>query len=393
MSNKEPVYIAGVYEHPTREAPSKSTIQLHAEVAKGALNDAGIGKNDVNGYLTTNIPEYEAACEAMIMAEYLGFNDLSFADTTDWGGASYVSHIAHAATAIRQGKCEIALITQAGRPRSRSSNTGTSVGIPITMQDSFEKIYGVTPLSAFGMAARRHMHDYGTTSEQLAEIRVAAAHNAQYNPNAMYRNPIRIEDVLNSRMIADPLHLLDCCVISDGGGAAVVISADVKKAIDRRCVKVLGNGEATKHQNAGRVDVTYTAAQKSSQRAYEEAGIGPQDIDYAAIFDSTTITVLQAIEDLGFCEKGEGGSFVEGGTLKAPHGELPCNSDGGGLSSNQPGNRRGMILIIDAVNQLRGEANPEVQVTDPETAIVHGVGGNYAIRHSGITLILGDEDQ
>lgn len=382
--------IAGAFEHPTREAPDKSTMQLHAEVARGALRDAGLAKSDVDGYFTAGVPEYESGLPPLIMADYLGL-DPSYADTTDYGGSSYLSHVGHAVSAIRDGKCEVALVTLAGRPRSRGQATGSGVRSIDDYQDNFERVYGVTNVTLYGMAARRHMHEFGTTSEQLAEIRVAASYHAQFNEHAMYRDPVSVEDVVSSRMVGDPLHLLDCCVISDGGGAVVLVSEEVGDRLDRECVRVLGHGEAMKHHDGGRIDVTSTAGRDSGRRAFAEAGVTPNDIDYASIYDSFTITVLETIEDLGFCEKGEGGQFVEGGTLKAPDGALPFNTDGGGLSSNHPGNRGGMTKIIEAVRQVRGEANPEVQV-DTDIALAHGTGGSISTRHGSVTLILGGDE-
>ena len=384
-----PAYIAGVYEHPTREAPNKSTMQLHAEVARGALEDAGVSKTDVNGYFTAGVPEYRHGLTPLIMADYLGL-DLSYMDSTEIGGSSYVSHLGHAVSAIRDGKCDVALVTLAGRPRSAGQATGTGARSLNTRQDSFERMYGLTTAGSYALAAQRHMHEFGTTSEQLAEIRVAASYHAQYNENALYRDPVTVEDVVESRVITDPLHLLDCCVISDGGGALVVVSESVREELDRECVEVVGHGEAPKHHDAGRIDLTYTGARDSGTRAFEEAGITPADIDYVSIYDSFTITVLITLEDLGFCEKGEGGSFVEGGTLQAPDGALPFNTDGGGLCSNHPGNRGGMTKVIEAVRQLRGETNPEVQV-DAEYALAHGTGGNIGTRHGSVTTILRGE--
>lgn len=389
MAGHEPAYIAGAFEHPTREAPNKSTMQLHAEVAKGALADAGLTKDDVNGLFTAGVPEYRSGLSPLVIADYLGM-DATYVDTTDYGGSSYIAHVGHAVSAIRDGKCDVALVTLAGRPRSRGQATGSGARELRTVQDSFERIYGATNITMYGMAAKRHMHEHGTTSEQLAEIRVAASQHAQYNDHAMYRDPVTVEDVVESRVVADPLHLLDCCVISDGGGALVVVSEDVHDDLDREAVEVLGHGEAPSHHDAGRIDITRTGAEASGERAFAEAGLGPEDIDYASIYDSFTITVLEAIEDLGFCEKGEGGVFVEDGTLQAPDGELPFNTDGGGLCSNHPANRGGMTKVIEAVRQLRGEANSEVQV-DASVAIAHGTGGSIATRHGAATVVLGRE--
>jgi acetyl-CoA C-acetyltransferase len=383
----DPVYVVGAYEHPTREAPDRSEYQLHAEVAKGALADAGVSKADVDGYVTAGVPEYTFALQPLTMADYLGL-DPSFVESTDIGGSSYMSHVGHAVSAIRDGKADVVLVTMAGRPRSRAQDTGTGVRSLDTMQDSFERIYGATPVGHYAMAMRRHMHEYGTTREQLAAVRVAASKHAQHNEDALYGDPVDVEDVASSPLVSDPIRLLDCCVITDGGGALVVASEDAVADLDREGVKVLGHGEAVGHHDGGRVDLTTTAATESGAAAYDEAGLGPDDVDYAGIYDSFTITVLTALEDLGFCEQGAGGTFVEGGTLEAPDGDLPFNTDGGSLCSNHPGNRGGMTKIIECVRQLRGEAADAVQV-DADVALAHGTGGVIGTRHGAVTLLLG----
>jgi acetyl-CoA C-acetyltransferase len=232
------------------------------------------------------------------------------------------------------------------------------------------------------------MYEYGTTSEQLAWIKVAASHHAQYNPHAMLREVVSVEDVLQSPMIADPLHRLDCCVISDGGGAIVVVSPDVAKSLNRPRVKILGAGEAPKHPMAGRVDLTYSGARWSGAAAFAEAGVVPSDIKYASIYDSFTITVLMQLEDLGFCEKGQGGRFVADGNLISGVGRLPFNTDGGGLCNNHPANRGGLTKVLEAVRQLRGEAHPKVQVPNCDLALAHGTGGSLGTRHCSATVIL-----
>jgi acetyl-CoA C-acetyltransferase len=203
---------------------------------------------------------------------------------------------------------------------------------------------------------------------------------------------VTVEEVVGSRMVSDPLHLLDCCVVTDGGGAVVVASPDVARSLDRAGVLVLGHGEAPRDTGLGRVDLTYTGAVWSGPRALEEAGVTCDDIDYASIYDSFTITVVETIEDLGFCEKGKGASFVADGALLAPDGRLPFNTDGGGLCNNHPSNRGGVTKVIEAVRQLRGEAHPQVQVKDPRIALVHGTGGSLATRMGSATLILGAQD-
>jgi acetyl-CoA C-acetyltransferase len=236
------------------------------------------------------------------------------------------------------------------------------------------------------------MHEFGTTSAQLAEIKVAASLHAQHNPHAFLPDPVTVDEVLASPLVADPLHRLDCCVITDGGGAIVVVRPEIARDLERPSVKVLGHGEALKHTAGGRIDLTYTGAVWSGPKAFEEAGVTPADIDYASIYDSFTITVLETIEDLGFCAKGEGGAFVSDGGLVAPGGRLPFNTDGGGLCNNHPANRGGMTKILEAVRQLRGEAHPAVQVPDCTLAVAHGTGGSLGTRMGSATVVLGRED-
>ena len=365
-----------------------SVAQIHADVALGAVADAGLSLSDVDAYFCAgDAPGFGA----ISMAEYLGLN-LRYSDSTESGGSSYLSHVGHAAAAIAAGKCNVALITLAGRPRTGGSPPGGSMGDPNAPEVAFENVYGPTTVGLYAMAARRHMHEFGTTSEQLAEIRAAASSHARHNPNAFLRDEVTVEEVVASPLVSDPLHRLDCCVITDGGGALIVVSPETARGLARECVKVLGHGEAPKHTMNGRIDLTYTGAVWSGPRAFEEAGVVPADIDYASIYDSFTITVLETIEDLGFCAKGEGGRFVADGALRAPDGRLPFNTDGGGLCNNHPGNRGGMTKVIEAVRQLRGEANPDVQVRDCELALAHGTGGSIGTRMASATLILGRED-
>jgi acetyl-CoA C-acetyltransferase len=388
MSIKGQAYIAGAYEHPLREIPDASIAQIHAEVARGALADAGLEASDVDGFFcASDAPGFGP----VTLIEYLGLKP-SYLDTTELGGASYVTHVGHAAAAIAMGKCTVALITLGGNPRSGGAPPGGSMRGPAAPEAPFELPYGPTTVAMYALAAQRHMYEYGTTSRQLAEVKVAAAHHAQYNPNAFLRTPVTVEEVVDSPLVSDPLHRLDCCIITDGGGALVVVSPEIARDLPRRTVKVLGHGEAAKHTNNGRIDLTYTGARWSGPRAFAEAGLVPRDIQYASIYDSFTITALEAIEDLGFCEKGEGGRFVEDGALQAPFGRLPFNTDGGGLCNNHPANRGGMTKVIEAVRQIRGEAAPEVQVPNCNIALAHGTGGSIGSRMGSATLILGGED-
>jgi len=322
------------------------------------------------------------------MADYMGLK-LRHIDTTETGGSSYVIHVAHAAEAIAAGKCDVALITLAGRPRAEGMATGTAPRNYGTAPDvAFEFPFGPTVVNQYAMAAMRHMHQYGTTSVQLAWIKVAASHHAQHNPHALLREVVTVDDVVNSPMISDPLHRLDCCVITDGGGAIVVVKPEIARRLKRPRVKVRGAGEAVKHQMGGQVDLTYTGAVWSGPAAFAEAGVTPADIQYVSIYDSFTITVLITLEDLGFCAKGQGGKLVADGNLISGTGRLPFNTDGGGLCNNHPANRGGLTKVVEAVRQLRGEAHPKVQVKDCRLALAHGTGGSLGTRHGSATLIM-----
>ena len=386
MTIKRKACIAGVFEHPTRHAPDKSLAQLHAEVAQGALADAGLSMADVDAYFcATDAP----GLGPMSMIDYLGLK-LSHFDSTEVGGASYTVHVAHAAEAVAAGKCSVALITLAGRPRAEGMATGTTPRVynPAAPDVGFEAPFGPVTANMYAMCAMRHMHEFGTTSEQLAWVKVAASHHAQHNPHALLHEVVTVDEVVASPMIADPLHRLDCCVITDGGGALVVVAPEVAKSLKRPKINLLGAGEASKNPSGGKVDLTYTGARWSGPRAFAEAGVKPSDIQYVSIYDSFTITVVMTLEDLGFCEKGQGGRFVADGNLISGVGKLPFNTDGGGLSNNHPGNRGSMTKVIEAVRQLRGEAHPKVQVKNCTLALAHGTGGSIGTRHASATLIL-----
>lgn len=381
MTIRGRAYIAGAWEHPTRLAPDTSTALLHAQCAAGALADAGLTLADVDGYFCAGDAP---GAGAFSMVDYLGLG-LRHVDTTETGGCSYIQLVAHAAQAIALGKCSVALITLAGRPRSEqlARPRGNAPETPFELT-----LAAVNPLS-YGLCAARHMYEHGTTSEQLAWIKVAASHHAQHNPHAMLRDVVTVEDVVSSPMIADPLHRLDCCVVSDGGGALVVVSPEIARTLARPLIQVRGAGEAIKGQAGGRaLDLTTSAAAVSGPIAFAEAGITPADIKYASIYDSFTITVLIQLEDLGFCAKGQGGRFVADGGLISGSGKLPFNTDGGGLCSNHPTNRGGITKVIEAVRQLRGEAHPAVQVANCDLAVATGIGWSLGVRHGAATVIL-----
>jgi acetyl-CoA C-acetyltransferase len=385
MSIKGKAYIVGAYEHPTRKAPDKSVAQLHAECARGALADAGLSLADVDGYFCAGDAP---GMGAINMIDYLGLQ-VRHVDSTDTGGSAYLVHVSHAAQAIAAGKCNVALITLAGRPRSEGSSGTQARSWGTNLPDApFEAPFNPVTVNLYAMVAMRHMFEYGTTAEQMAWVKVAASHHAQHNPHAMLRNVVTVEEVLNSPMIADPLHKLDCCVVSDGGGALIVARPEIAATLKRPKVKVLGAGEYIKGQLGGEIDLCWSGARFSGAAAFAEAGVTPADIQYASIYDSFTITVLMQLEDLGFCKKGEGGKFVADGNLIAGVGKLPFNTDGGGLCNNHPANRGGITKVIEAVRQLRGEAHPAVQVQNCDLALAQGTGGYLGSRHGSATLIL-----
>jgi acetyl-CoA C-acetyltransferase len=388
VSLRGAAFIAGAYEHPRRNIPDRTIPQIHAEVAHGALTDAGLTFADVDAfYCAGDAPGFGP----LSMADYLGLQCRTYS-STETGGSSYLVHVGHAAAQIAAGHASVALITLAGTPRNGGTQPGAGGAFAAAPEAEFENLWGTSVPVYYAMAAKRHMHEFGTTSRQLAEIKVAASIHAQHNPHAFLRDVVTVDDVVNSPLVADPLHRLDCCVITDGGGALVVVSPEVARNLARTSVKLLGQGESAKYNRGGRINLTHTGASLSGPRAFEEAGVKPTDIKYASIYDSFTITVLETIEDLGFCEKGQGGRFVMDGRLVAPFGGLPFNTDGGGLCNNHPANRGGMTKVIEAVRQLRGEANTAVQVPDCQIALAHGTGGSLATRMMSATLILGVAD-
>src|SRR6202041_2380547 len=294
MSLKGKAYIAGAWEHPTRKASDKSVALLHAECAKGALADAGLTKDDVDGYFCAGDAP---GLGPLSMVDHMNLK-CPHVDSTDVGGSSYQVAVGHALAAIQAGLVNVALITLAGRPRSEGQATGTAprAGSPAQPEMQFEYPYGPATANMYAMCATRHMHEYGTTSEQLAWIKVAASHHAQHNEHAMLRDVVTVEDVVNSPLIASPLHRLDCCVISDGGGALVIVKPEIAKSLNsglkRPPVKIIGAGETVKHLSGGFFDLTTSGAACTGPAAFAEAGIKPADIKYASIYDSFTIPVL-----------------------------------------------------------------------------------------------------
>jgi acetyl-CoA acetyltransferase len=375
------IAIAAVAESDYGRVPHMTELQLHAQALQRALDESGARKQEIDAVFSSS---QTMGMPTVMLCEYLQIFP-RFSDSTSIGGSSFEAHLNHAVAAIRAGKCEMALISYGSNQlSSRGRMLGTGARPATVPESTYESPYGNVLVGAYAMAARRHMHQYGTTSEQLAEIAVVTRRHAGLNPLAMYREPISVQDVLNSRMIADPLHLLDCCVVSDGGGAVIVTTEERARDLKQMPVFVLGSSESHTHAHISQMpDLTVTPAALSAPRAFAEAGVSPEDIDMAMIYDSFTITVLLLLEDLGFCKKGEGGPFVQNGRI-ALGGQLPINTDGGGLSSNHPG-MRGIFLIIEAVRQLRGQCGPR-QVEGAKLAVAHGSGG---LLSSQATTILG----
>ena len=359
--------------------PDKSAMQLQAEAARNALRDAGLGVRDVDGLFTAGVSTTE-------VGEYLGIEP-RYLDGTNVGGSSFVIHVGHAAAAIAAGLCQVALITHGQSGRSRIGMP-PRVSHPQLMAGQFEEPFGLPqPVGAYALACSRHMHQYGTTSEQLAEIAVATRAWAALNPRALHRDPLTIADVLASRWISYPFHLLDCCLVTDAGGAVVLTSLERARDCRTTPVRVLGFGEAHDHALISQMPyLTHGPARLSGPRAFAMAGMRCEDIDVAEIYDSFTYTVLLSLEDLGFCRKGEGGAFVSG-QRTAPGGVFPLNTSGGGLSYTHPG-MFGIFTVIEAVRQLRHDYADQGrrQVADAEVALAHGTGG--VLSATG-TLILG----
>ncbi|MQA84425.1 MAG: thiolase [Streptosporangiales bacterium] len=351
-------------------------LDLAAQAAGAALAEAGLTKDDVDGLFSASSYHPNATLE---VGEYLGIRP-RYSDGSSIGGSSFVSHLLHAAAAIEAGMCEVALIAYGSTQRSDGGRLITP-SRPMPYEAPYHPRF---PVSMYALAASRHMYEYGTTREQLAEVAVAAREWARLNPKAFLRDPLTVEDVLASRMVSSPLTVRDCCLVTDGGGAVVVTSAERARDLRGDPIYLLGGGEAHHHRNISQMpDLTVTAAVDSGSRAFAAAGLLPEDVDVVQLYDAFTVNVLLFLEDLGFCEKGEGGAFVSGGRI-APGGELPVNTNGGGLSYCHPG-MYGIFVVIEAVRQLRGEGGDR-QVAGAQVALAHGNGG---VLSSQVTALLG----
>jgi len=382
--------VVGAFEHPTRFAPDKSVVDLHVECARGALADAGLSLRDVDGYFGgRDVP----GSNVNWFIDHLGLQ-VRHIDATDTGGSTPLVHIAHAVAALAAGQCSVALITLAGRPRSERMGTGTMPrpGEPDRPDSPWEIAYGPTITSLYAMMMARHAYEFGTTLEQYAQVRVAMAAHAQHNPHAMFPAAVSLAEVMASPIVADPLRRMDCCVISDGGGALVLVNAAIARTLARPEIAVLGTGLHLHSQRGGHPNLTTSGAAVSGPRALQEAGVSIDAIRYASIYDNFTVMVLMQLEDLGFCKKGDGGPFVADGNLIANHGRIAVNTDGGGLCNNHPSNRGGVTKVIEAVRQLRGEAHPAVQIADCELALACGPGGSIGSGHAHATVVLSREN-
>lgn len=378
------VAIAGVGLAGCGEAPGWTEMEIAAAAAKNALDDAGLTARDVDGVVvaSTNI-----FMSGLALAEHLGVQP-AFTESTMVGGSSFVGHLIPAALALNAGLCDTVLVAYGSNQRTGTGRADAGRHKMALDPQPFEHPYKpFNPPTSYALAAARHMHQYGTRREQLAAIAVAARQWAQLNPEAFSRQPLTIEDVLKSRMISDPLTVRDCCLVTDGGGAYVLTRAERAKDFPQPPAFLLGVGAAHWHRQISSMpDLTVTAATESGRRAYEMAGLGPEDVDVLELYDAFTINTLLFLEDLGFCEKGEGGGFVAGGRI-APGGALPVNTNGGGLSCVHPG-MYGIFLIVEAVRQLRGEAGAR-QVKNAAVALAHGNGG---VLSSQITALFGTRD-
>ena len=373
--------IAGVGESPVGSVPDLDALGLQRAAAQAALDDAGLGFDDVDGLLTTpqRVERWSWACG--VVAEALGVTT-GYLATLDLAGASGVAMAHHAAMAIATGQCETVLCVS-GQNLLTFNTRGSAVQLMAEAGCEFEIPYGPLIPTQYALIAQRHMHEYGTTAEQLAEVAVTMRAHAALNPNAHKKEPISVADVLNSRMITTPLHVLDCSLVSDGAAAFVVTSRARARDLRKPAIQLLGHGYGFSHAHIGDYrTVTTTGAVRSGRDAFAMAGLAPADIDVAELYDCFTITVIVELEDLGFCPKGEGGRFVEGGRIRLG-GELPVTTHGGLLSAGHPGLAGGMFHLVEGVRQLRGEAGAR-QVSGAEVALVHGNGGVLGIHTTAI---------
>ena len=382
MSSRDPrVAIVGAALSDCGRLDGRTPFELHHQATSRALADAGLTKDDVDGFMSTGM----GVLAPVEVAEYLGLRPL-WADSTGVGGSAWEFMVEHAVAAIRSGLAEVVVLAYGSTARAdlRRRLRGANLSMGSRGPVQFDAPFGHTLIAKYAMVAHRHMHEFGTTIEQLAEIAVSARHNAARNPDAYHRDPLTIEDVQSADMVADPFTKRHCCIRSDGGGAVVLTGEARARDCAKAPVWVLGTGEATSHTTMSEwEDFTDSPARRSGALAFGRAGLTPDDVDVCQLYDAFTSMVLLSLEALGFCGRGEGGPFVQDGRLRVG-GALPTNTDGGGLSACHPG-MRGMFLLVEAARQLRGECGPR-QVPGARVACVNGTGGWFS---SASTVLLG----
>lgn len=361
----------------------KTPYELHLQATSRAVNDAGLDRGDIEGFMSTGL----GTLPPIEVADYMGFKP-GWVDSTGVGGSTWEFMLEHAYAAIAMGLVDVVALTYGSTARAdlKRRVRGANLSFGTRGPAQFDAPFGHTLISKYAMVAQRHMYEFGTKIEQLAEIAVSTRYNASLNPDAYYTDPITIDDVQSAAMIAEPFTKFHCCIRSDGGGSIILAAEDRARDCAKSPIWILGTGEATSHTTMSEwEDFTESPCVRSGEQAFGRAGVKPEDIDVCELYDAFTSMVLLTLEGLGFCKKGEGGAFVEDGKLRVG-GSLPTNTDGGGLSSCHPG-MRGMFLLVEATRQLRDECGPR-QVEGAELACVNGTGGWFS---SASTVILGRE--
>jgi acetyl-CoA acetyltransferase len=366
--------IVGSAEVDTWQTHGRSPVGMMAEATRRAVADAGLMLADVDGLFSASS---HYSFPTMNLAEKLGMHP-RYMDSSNIGGASFVSHVGHAAAAIAAGLCDVAVIAYGSTQRSDMGQL-----VSRAEWSAYEEPYGlIHPISSIALMAQRHMHEFGTTSEQLAAVAVSARQWSLLHPNPPYPKTLTVDDVVGSKVVSTPLHARDCCLVTDGGAAVVVTSAERAAALPHPPVYLLGFSESSNHRTVSAMpDLTSTVAAQTSRLALDMAGRSISDIDTAHVYDAFTASLLILLEDIGFCGKGEGGPFVEDGNI-APGGTVPLNTNGAGLSFTHPG-MLGLFLLTEAVAQLRGDAGQR-QVAGAQTSLVHGMGLTIAAHSTAI---------
>ncbi len=384
MSLRNKAVIVGVGESDIGKMPHMTGLGLNAQAAKRAIDDAGLKVSDIDGLLTAYSFTEPYFMLGTVMAEYLGLKP-RFCASMIVGGASPAAMLHHAAMAVAQGQCNTVLVC-AGENRATGMTRDEAVAaLAAVGHPYFEAPYGASIPALYALIAQRYMHEFGLSREALASVAVMARRHAGLHPNAHMRKPITAADVLNAKPIAEPLTMLDCCLISDAGGAFIVTSPERARDLPCKPAYLLGIGECHTHEHLLCADsLTRFGAVESGRAAYAMAGLGPKDMDLAQLYDCFTIVPIIELEELGFCAQGEGGAFFAAGKTGI-HGELPVNTHGGMLSHAHAGAVGGLMGIVEAVRQLRGGLG-ERQVPNAEVALVHNEGG---ILSSHCTAILG----